>query len=264
MRIRAALRLTLILACVAGLGKTCHATTITDPLTGSGDLNNSSPGIDDYNGADKWQATPAHFTRTGSGTTIPASPGTNDIASLAFVPAAGTVYSLSTTFNFGVAGSAGDWLFIAFLGARNNQDLFSGGAGGTNTAPFALIRTSALNAGDPAGAVYAFAGPAVTNQFAFSAGTGTGTHTLTLQLDTTGAAWKTSFFEDGLQVGSTFTYSTNPTLTAVSFGNYQSAAGAATNFSLTSVPEPASLLLCGLGMASLLLVSRRRRAARAI
>ncbi len=45
-----------------------------------------------------------------------------------------------------------------------------------------------------------------------------GTYTVQLVLDTTGTQWKASEFVNGTQVGTTYTYSSNPTITAVGLG----------------------------------------------
>lgn len=239
-------------AAVLQVGTLSHAATITDPLTGSGNLDNTPAAVNDVNPADRWEA-PTSLTRTAGGTAIATgSATTDDVATLGFTPVSGNVYQLSTTLTTG-GGSGGDWLYIAFVNKRTTTNLFDGG---TLQGPFALIRTNAASASDPAGAVYAFAGPGASNQFASDPDNGAGTHTLTLELDTTAAAWKVRFLEDGVQIGSPHTYQTNPTISAVSFGAYQSATGTALNFSLTTVPEPASAALFGAG--ALCLLARRR------
>jgi|GEM_PF-863021 len=45
-----------------------------------------------------------------------------------------------------------------------------------------------------------------------------GTYTVQLKLDTTGSSWKASEFVNGTQIGTTYTYSTNPDITGIGVG----------------------------------------------
>jgi MYXO-CTERM domain-containing protein len=63
-------------------------------------------------------------------------------------------------------------------------------------------------------------------------------------------------YQGGAQIGSTFTYTTNPTITRVGFVS-DGSGGQVSAFQLTAVPEPTAALLGTLGMLALL---RRRRA----
>lgn len=69
---------------------------------------------------------------------------------------------------------------------------------------------------------------------------------------------KTSMFNNAVQLGSTFTYATNPTILAVGFSKHESVGGSVDNFKLEvdAIPEPSSALLGLLGISFLL--SRRR------
>ncbi|RPJ30246.1 MAG: hypothetical protein EHM17_17070 [Verrucomicrobiaceae bacterium] len=56
-----------------------------------------------------------------------------------------------------------------------------------------------------------------------------------VRLDTTGSQWKTAMYQGGVQIGSTFTYATNPTITYVGFVAEGPAVGSVSAFKLTAV-----------------------------
>ena len=89
-------------------------------------------------------------------------------------------------------------------------------------------------------------------------------HTQRLTLDTSGAASILHAYFDGAEVGTGYTYTTNPTgiLAAGISSNTSNSGGATgefTNFILSSqvIPEPSSTLLLCAGLGSVML--RRRR-----
>ena len=158
--------------------------------------------------------------------------GVDGAVSLAFTPQNGFVYDLTATIN--VTAANGSWLGVGFL---ENNDAY--GFLGSPKTPTAL-RT---------GGWQTWAGPGANY-------TQTSNDVL-IRLDTTASQWTATFFQGGVQMDSTFTYTTNPTITRVGFVSEGPAVGSVSAFQLTAVPEPTAALLGTLGMRALL---RRRRA----
>jgi len=145
-----------------------------------------------------------------------------DSVLLPFTPEKGYIYTLTASVTF--TGNPGSW-----IGAGFSQYYWDAGAGnaqfnqaGVNGYDWAILTESSGN-------LQWFAGPSTTgpefNQNAFFTA-GTGTHTLVLVLNTTGTKWTMSCEVDGVTAGSTFTYTTNPLITA--FGITQHALTSAT------------------------------------
>jgi len=179
---------------------------------------------------------------TGSGTWTGAniinlngnSTGVDGAVSLTFTPQSGFIYDLTATIN--VTAANGSWVGVGFLETNATYGFF-----GSPTTPTAL-RTSGWQTWAGPGANY----------------TQTSNDVL-VRLDTTASQWTAAFFQGGVQMGSTFTYTTNPTINWVGFVSEGPAVGSVSAFQLTAtaVPEPTAALLGTLGMLALL---RRRRA----
>lgn len=131
---------------------------------------------------------------------------------LPFTPEDGYVYTLTASVTVPTM-TAGQWITMGF--AEYNPPL--------NTAPDPRFNTSYVN-GNPwtyltegSGGDYFFPliGTSTGNAQLMPA---PGTYTVQLELDTTGAQWKSSEFVNGTQVGATYTYSSNPTITAIGVG----------------------------------------------
>jgi len=170
-----------------------------------------------------------------NGNTNPTT-GVNGAVSLAFTPSSGFVYDLSATIN---VSAAANWLGVGFL--QNNVTY--GFLDVSPVTPTALRRTG------------------IWENFPVANASLTSNDVL-VRLDTTGAQWTTSFFQGGVQMGSTYTYTTNPTINYVGFVMEGDGLGVTGNVSacqLTAVPEPSTyaLLVAG-GVGSLWF--RRRRA----
>lgn len=175
------------------------------------------------------------------------SPNGRVAALLPFTPAAGNTYTLSATLSATLA--SGQWMALGFA------DKLTGASG-----LFAFGNVNGVSwmlKGDTgSSALQGFAGPAtgsiIVNTFAGNP------VNLQIILDTTGSQWKTSMFNNAVQLGSTFTYATNPTILAVGFSKHESVGGSVDNFKLEvdAIPEPSSALLGLLGISFLL--SRRR------
>jgi hypothetical protein len=175
-----------------------------------------------------------------------ATPGINGAVSLPFTPSSGFVYDLSATISM---SPADNWLGVGFL-QDNGVYGFLPPPSSPNT-PTALRRNA--GGGDQGWELYPGA----------STGALTSNNVL-VRLDTTGAQWKTSFFQGGTQIGSTYTYTSgNPTINYVGFvmeGAGSGVTGNVSAFQLTAVPEPSTYALLVAGGVGSLLMFRRRRA----
>lgn len=226
------------------VGLVCCAPTMAtaaviyqDSFTRTGALNGTSPDVVNVPAA-TWTAN-GTITTNGS---IAINPGST-AAFLPFTPATGVVYTLSADLN----AVSGDWGAFGFSGTSNTAGLWH--VANPTASAWMLERADRVS-GDAF-----FAGPATNN----SQGIGNsvaGFNTFSIVLDTTNPlAWTTSIFRGNTQVGTTFTYTTNPTIAFVGFGN--SGASQINNFTLSVVPEPGSFAIMGLGMVMIGLVRRR-------
>jgi hypothetical protein len=210
-----------------------------------------------------WTATGGTHTSTGStAATIGAlSTGADSnliaTASLPFTPQAGFVYDLHAAIEASSTGASGNWLGVTFAQAGLNGHTPSGSASAlSNDNPYGLLISKGT------GAVQDFAGLGTANGSTGGTVTAGQFNSFDIFLDTTGAAWKVAWGIN-LPAGSTiananagtFTYSTNPSIGLVVIGSNK-LTGAVSDFSLTAVPEPASLSL--LSLAALPLLKRRR------
>jgi hypothetical protein len=150
-------------------------------------------------------------------------------ASLAFTPTSGLVYELTANISSQYWGS---WIGVGFL---PDNSLY----GWSPNNPVAL-RTDVWQ-------VY----PQGVNASALTS------NTVTIQLDTTLANWTTSIYQGGTQIGSTYTYTTNPTITRVGFVS-DGSGGQVNAFQLTAVPEPSTYAMVLGGLLNLSLIRRRR------
>jgi hypothetical protein len=134
--------------------------------------------------------------------------GVDGAVSLPFSPQSGFVYDLTATINMTAVNDS--WLGVGFL---ENNDAY--GFFGSPTKPTAL-RTSGWQT---------FAGPGANY-------TQTSNEVL-IRLDTTGAQWTVAMFQGGVQMGDTYTYTTNPTINHVGFVSEGTAVGSVSAFNLT-------------------------------
>jgi hypothetical protein len=153
--------------------------------------------------------------------------------SLAFTPQSGFVYDLTATIN--VTAANGSWLGVGFLQANDAYGFF-----GTKNNPAAL-RTTGWQIW-----------PQAANYTQNS-------NDILIRLNTTGAQWTTSMYQGGGQMGDTYTYTSgNPTINWVGIVTEGTAVGNVSAFQLTAVPEPSTYALVVGGLATLLLIRRRR------
>lgn len=201
------------------------AIVISDTFTRTGALNGTAPDV----GAGTWTAAAA-FNTTGS--TLSASPTGDNIATLAFVPTANSIITLSAD----VSVFTGDWIAIGF----SNSNLLSNGN------PWVLLKTNAN--------IQAFKGPGTGGQFVN--GGGLGTSGILKLVENTSTLSVSAYFNTTL-LGTT-TLAALPATTKVEIRT-NGATGTVDNFTLdvtSAVPEPASLGLLASAAAGLL--ARRR------
>jgi hypothetical protein len=165
--------------------------------------------------------------------------GTPGAVSLDFTPSSGFVYDLTATIN--LTGAVGAWAGVGFLQDNGEYGFLS-----TPRTPTAL-RTDRWQVWAGPGANYT----ATSND-------------ILIRLDTTGAQWTAAFFQGGVQMGDTYTYTGgNPTINYVGFVNADgTAVRNVSAFQLTAqaVPEPSTYALVLGGIATLLLIRRRVQA----
>jgi hypothetical protein len=150
--------------------------------------------------------------------------------SLAFTPTSGLLYELTATISSQYWGS---WIGVGFL---PDNSLY----GWSPNNPVALRTTTGWGTSPQAGSASLLSNDVL------------------VRLDTTGANWTTSIYQGGTQIGTTFTYTTNPTINRVGFVS-DGSGGNVSAFQLTSIPEPSAYSLVIGGVMSLLLIRRWRK-----
>jgi hypothetical protein len=130
--------------------------------------------------------------------------------SLPFAPQSGFIYDLTATIN--VTAVNDSWLGVGFLQDNNAYGWFPP----ANTP--AALRTIGWQTWAGPGSNY----PQTSNE-------------VLIRLDTTGALWTVAMYQGGVQMGSTFTYATNPTINHVGFVSEGTVVGSVSAFQLTAV-----------------------------
>jgi PEP-CTERM motif len=196
---------------------------------------------------------------------VPASANQN-CTLLDFTPQVGYLYTMTASVNVPASTGSG-WIAMGF--SEFNPDVattdprFTGGVGADPVIGYAWLlgRTSSSSGGGvdqfmagPEGSGETDSGVLITNGIA-------GTYTLTIDLNTSDTQWTASAFVNGIQMGTTVVYATNPTIGAAGVGQNALAAGVSWNYwslSATPVPEPSIFALSGLGLGALLLIRRKQ------
>jgi hypothetical protein len=152
--------------------------------------------------------------------------------SLAFTPTSGLLYELTATISSQYWGS---WIGVGFLETNTTYGFL-----GTQNTPTALRTETGWQIWPQAGSASLLSNDVL------------------IRLDTTASQWTAAIFQGGTQIGSTFTYATNPTITRVGFVS-DGSGGTVSAFQLTSIPEPSAYSLFIGGVMSLLLIRRWRK-----
>jgi hypothetical protein len=199
----------------------------SDNFTGSG--TNSLGGQTTTTGGGVWQgATDDAIMANGS------FAGTGQ-KWLNWTPSSGFVYDLKVTIN----QTSGDWAGLLYKPTAGNP-IWAGFS--TPVGTFLDVETTYPSVGS------------VGNN---------GSGDYMIRLDTTAANWTTSYFFNGVQKGSTYTWVTLPAIDGVGIVTYNNAGtsiGSFSNFELSAVPEPSTYALILGGIATLLLIRRRVQA----
>lgn len=227
---------------------------------GSGALNGTAPTT--TTGGATWVAGAA-YNVNGS----VAGAGAGDSATLSFVPADGLIYVLDASFGATTYGSPpdNDWFAIGFANGQTS----STGSGSRFINGSVIGSPWMLQRGPGGGVGQTFLGNATSgtqNGEPWTAKTGLsgGSADLRIVLDTTGGAgnWTATFFARPTGAPTFSEVRATQTLVSENINSVGIArssgdiSGTITSFSLTTIPEPSSLLLLGFGAATAL---RRRR-----
>ena len=224
--------------------------------TATGVLTGTSPTTD--TGGATWQLAGnagSDWTASGGAPTVTGalSPAAEY---LPLTVSSGNIYTLTVTDLAPVAGTTTNWLAVGFFNSTSNEILSTASQG-----PWMLLRDT--------GYIQAFAGPGgLGNGQSFNGDNGANAGygpvslggTAKVVLNTEAAAWTASWYYNGTQLGTTYTYTANPTNSlGAGFLTFQNVSGSVRSINVTdATPEPAALSLIGLSAGGLLLMKRRR------
>jgi PEP-CTERM motif len=274
------------LAVVAGFGTASRADVIySDTFAGAAGtvLGGNTPavasGLDGGTAGATWNAatttgggTDAVWNYSGSNSTTTVSPNgagsgrdtsliTN--AFLPFTPQAGYIYDLEATVQVPQAGATSTtdthWVGLSFLNGNGHS---STGQALSNDNPTGLVIVRDGVTSTTTGTfvdIFESATGGTGGDNSFAPGALGSAVTVDVILNEQAASPTISWLLNGVSVGSPVTLGTISPIEYVAFGNDTAPAGTITNFSLTTIPEPASMGLLGLG--GLLALRRRHQRA---
>lgn len=230
-----------------------------DSFGGTGALNGATPTVDNGSSATWTAATQWSDSGYFNANTQGAGRAT---AQLGFTPTTGNVYTLSATVSLTSGANPAAYLSLGFLSTSSSTALNNGWDSPTPTDPIAAPWVL-VTIGDNAGTIYTGPGTQV-NGTGFTTGqTGDLTNdTFELVLNTTAPTWTYQVYNEGTLVSGANPIQL-PAGTTINYVGMQgaSAIGTVSNFELSSVPEPATLGLMGVGAIGLLLIGRKRKVA---
>ena len=230
-----------------GLVNAGFTTIYSEAFDGTGELHGKTTTV----GGGTWAATNVY----GADGVMA---GGNASATLEFTPEAGFVYTLSASYE-NVPTSGTIWIGLGFAQEEENfGDFFPGDPHGRARFTTAdVIPGYAWMIAHPDNGVQVFEGPTTTNGTPWDDSFDVGdAYTLTVVLDTTGADWTSTMFFNGAEVHG---YTHDGSLPIDRLGVTKNAAGSTgtlTEFSLTAIPEPTTMVLLGLG--GLAVLKRKR------
>ncbi|HEY4415060.1 MAG TPA: PEP-CTERM sorting domain-containing protein [Verrucomicrobiae bacterium] len=177
---------------------------------------------------------------------------------LPFSPQSGYIYKLIASVTF--TSSPGSWVSMGFAGANPvNQTSARFADSSVNGIDWMIANPATANE-------QFFAGPKTTPAAGIGSQNlmnGLGTYTISVELDTMGPKWEISSFINGLQLGTNFTYSANPTIVAVGYGQNTLTSGSGVHWNsldlLAETPEPSTLALTGLGLVGVYRFRRKQK-----
>jgi hypothetical protein len=244
------------LACVVSLAVASYADVVfMDNFDGAGGpLNGTTPDVS--LGGEVWEAGDTFLDNGAAGTTVAGGP-TGQAAHLDFTPLIG-VYTAEAT----ILNDQPNWIGFGFLpddpGSGDwTQTDFS--VRHSNAPGFAWMLTRNSTGNDQEG--FLGGGTAGGQPWNGDVVDPTAPVIMKIVLDTTPTNWTVEWFINGTSMGAPVAYGTagNPGIGGIGFSHDRSSdannGGTLSEFSLTYVPEPTSLLLIGFG--GLALIRRR-------
>jgi hypothetical protein len=177
---------------------------------------------------------------------------------LPFSPQSGYIYNLIASVTF--SSNPGSWVSLGFAGV-NSVNQTSARFSDTSVNGYDWLIANPTSANEQF-----FAGPRGTPTAGIGSANlanGLGTYTLDVELDTTETQWEIASFINGIQLGTNFTFSANPTIVAVGYGQNTLTGGSGVQWNslelAANMPEPSTLALMGLGLAGVYAFRRQRK-----